>query len=607
MQKDGIISELVGKLADAEKALSCLWETWHTANLPKASGKEQSGLKEQLASEEPAVGAHQTQQCPTETRELHTEIFRLSILILDLQQKLEQEELKFTTGGSNCVLQVLGEEGAIDVANLDAAHETALQFLREEHKNSIKKLKQHLTALLCYRDEFCQTALEGSAPIPCVKSGKSCVAMEMATGCDRDPVQEILGSSSSENYLMGKYLVRSEKWDTSCLERSDDGLNLLDQVGNYRFEFGSELDLERSKSVNSDLEHTEQDHDDQSLIPEAGGGYVSSAMRDPSLHRLSDGSESVDLGKVLLMQQCRDLNEQLAKRDEQLRTLQEELRKSALEVQEALQKWSSVTETLYSVQCELEEERKRRICYQDHLRNECYSPGNHSEPDKDVGNLIQKQKWPGVSLTNDVCILFGHQPATLQMQDNALQTQIDMDMAKNQTVSESLAQKTLVSIENGVHLQTELEKCREKLHKATKEKAELESQLLCLQQNLANTETSLGQSSNEETVHEQCLMGSEFKANNMESIMVSQSEEYIGQLKEMTSDLEVLEEGRVTEEKHQQKEVALVLKNCLREQEQLYKETLEKLCSSQKEERLSLEQKHQEVVSFNGVSTAELF
>ncbi|XP_072572459.1 pericentrin isoform X5 [Paramormyrops kingsleyae] len=639
-QKDGIISELGEKLADAEKALSllnqelvelrqstcmadegccwdaelhmlmselqkgrgdCLRETWHTANLPKASGKEQSGLKEQLASEQPAVWAHKTQQCPTKTQELHTEIFRLSILILDLQQKLEQEEqsgqdLKFTTGRSNGGLQlrVLGEEGAIDVANLDGAHETALQCLREEHRDSIKKLKEQLTALLCYRDEFCQTALEGPAPIPRVKSGKTRVAMEMATGCDRDPVQEILGSSSSENHLMEKYLFISEKWDSSCLERSNDGLNLLEQVGNYRFEFGSELELERSKSVNSDLEHTEQDHDDQSLIPEAGGRYVSSAMHDPSLRRLSEGSEAVDLGKVLIMQQCRDLNEQLAKRDEQLRALQEELRKSAVEVQEALQKWSSVTETLYSVQCELEEERKRRIRYQDHLRNELYSLGNHSELDRDVGNLIQKQKWPGVSLTSDVRILFGHQPATLQMQNNELQTQIDMDMAKNQTVSESLAQKTLVSIENGLHLQTELEKCR--VYKATKEKAELESQLLCLQQNLANTETSLGQRSKEKMAQEQCLMGLEFKANNMESIMVSHSEEYNSQLKEKTSDLEVLEEGRMTEEKHQQKEAELVRRKCLREQEQLYKETLEKFCSSHQEERLSLEQKHQQVV-----------
>ncbi|XP_048825950.1 pericentrin isoform X11 [Brienomyrus brachyistius] len=628
-QKDGIISELGEKLADAEKELSLLnqelmklwqstcvadedccwdcelhtltsklqkrqgnslWETWHTADLPKASEKEQSGLKEQLASEQPAqeqpaVWARKTRQCPTETQELHTEIFRLSILILDLQQKLEHEEqsdqdLKFKTGRSNSELRVLGEEGAIDVVNLDGAHETALQCLREEHRDSIKKLKEQLTALLCYRDEFCP------APISCVKSGKTQLPMEMATGCDRDPVQGILGSSSSENHPMEKYLVMSEKWDSSCLERSNDGLNLLEQIGNYRFDFGSELELERSKSVNSVQEHTEQGHDDQSLIPEAGGGYVSLAMHDTTLHRLSEGSETVDLGKVLLMQQCRDVNEQLTKRDEQLCVLQEELRKSAVEFQEALQKWSSVTETLYSVHCELE----LGMCYQDDLRNELYSSGNYSELDRDVNNLIQKQKQPGVSVTSDVRTVFGHQPATLQMQNNELETQTDADMAKNQTASEPLAQKTPRPFSMETNLPIELKKCREKLDKATEVKAELESKLLCLQQNLTNVEKSLGQSSNERTAQGQCLMGLEFKANNTENIMVAHSEEYRSQLKEKTSDLEVHEEGRMTEEK-QQKEAELAgLRKCLKEQEQLYKETLEKLCSSHQEE-----QKHQQV------------
>ncbi|XP_061089610.1 pericentrin isoform X2 [Conger conger] len=566
--------------------------------------EERGQLKEQLAGvrEELSMEARQVGE---EEEELRREVAQLNDLVRGLRERLQEEEsagrrlrAKHEADISNYELrlQSLEEERVADLAQLAEAHEAELKSLRDE----VRWLSPHHGD---HGDHSYQSGPEDPGESPGgAKAQKEHVNQETA-GESREELSLNLSLPCDQDHLMEKYLAsvapRDNTWEDDSLEHS-----LLENSGNYRFEVDAEVEHERSKSeAVGQLMDTSSPHGRGCKVVEPGEELLISGQweshvcatqgEDESGGSLTSGqgqilaspspgpdgdSEVVDLGKALLMEQCRDLTTQLEERDQQVEELQDRLQSLTEEVQGVSERWSKAAQELESVRWELESERERRLHCEELVSRKTHEEDNlknklsflqsqldqrdqtGSPPDAQtdclllIGDLreekeqllaqlreqerlvrdLQEQKLAGDSVTSEVQALFGRQLSTLQTHRDGLQAQLDSQKTKSQAASQLLEQKTL-ELESALvelrQLRAELEEKGERLREMGEEKTDLESRLSCLEQNMANTEEALSQGAVEKAALKERLGETETKVKNVENILQTEREDFLSQLR----------------------------------------------------------------------------
>ncbi|KAM6973041.1 pericentrin [Aplochiton taeniatus] len=417
----------------------------------------------------------------------------------------------------------------------------------------------------------------------------------------------------------------------------------------------------------------------------------SSLSGSREVSQLSDPGEPSDLGKELLIQQCGDLREEMALREREQEVLQEEVRRSAEELEEARSRWAQVTEELQEALWQLEEEKERkRMCEEelegereklkkaeeainlkvheeDNLKNklsallkereaeelgrekENSQPGK--EPEELMGELkevrdekaallsrlkqqeslvssLQEMKQAGDTVTSEVQSLFGKQLQALQAHRDKVISELEETKAKHKTTAALLGQKTMEldavlkdlnttrtqmeSVQRETQrLKGEMEERGKSLERAKRERSELESQLVCLKQNLVNLEEAQAQGAREreeQRIKEEEMDG---QMKKMEEVL----EEELEAFEEMmgAKETEVAEQREKWEEERQEKEEELhcvrrLLDDQRREREeevrallerqvQAVEEATERLRRSHQEEIEELQEKHREELS----------
>ncbi|XP_064183587.1 pericentrin isoform X2 [Anguilla rostrata] len=624
--------------------------------------EERRALEEQLAEvrEELSMEARQVGE---EEEELRRELARLNDLVRGAQERLQEEEAagrrlraKHEADISNYELRLrsLAEEKGGD-------REAELQSLRDE----VRWLREH------HGDRSYQSGSEDPGESPGgAKAQKEHVNQETAGESREEPGLD-LPFPSDPDHLMEKYLAsvapRDSTWGEDSLEHS-----LLENSGNYRFEVDGQVELERPKSAclvqddneaagqftdmplpcgqgyeaaepneESQISDQWQTHFSASLGPDEGGDSLISGQgptRSSASPGMDGDSEVVDLGKALLVEQCRDLSAQLEERDRQVEALEGRLRGEA---QGASERWSKAAKELESARWELEAEREQRQRWEeavglkaseaDDLRNQLSLLRSRPErPDQTgqppgartadplllatgdlIGDLreekelllaqlreqerlvrdVQERKLAGDSVTSEVQALFGRQLSALQAHRDGLQAQLDSQKARGQAASEQLGRKAL-ELESALgelrRLGEELEEREGRLREAGEEEADLRSGLSRLEQGLADAEEALSQGAEEQAALRERLGEAETRARNVENTLQTQREEFLSQLrtlKEKESALEAeLESARKT------------LGEQGREQDEAVEAAMAQLRLAHQEELCRLQGQHQEEV-----------
>ncbi|XP_035264581.1 pericentrin isoform X3 [Anguilla anguilla] len=627
--------------------------------------EERRALEEQLAEvrEELSMEARQVGE---EEEELRRELARLNELVRGAQERLQEEEAagrrlraKHEADISNYELRLrsLAEEKGGD-------REAELQSLRDE----VRWLREH------HGDRSYQSGSEDPGESPGgAKAQKEHVNQETAGESREEPGLD-LSFPSDPDHLMEKYLAsvapRDSTWGEDSLEHS-----LLENSGNYRFEVDGPVELERPKSARlvqddneaagqftdmslpcgqgyeaaepneeSQISDQWQAHFSASLGPDEGGDSLISGQgptRSSASPGMDGDSEVVDLGKALLVEQCRDLSAQLEERDRQVEALEGRLRGEAEEAQGASERWSKAAKELESARWELEAEREQRQRWEeavglkaseaDELRNELGLLRSRPErPDQTgqppgartadplllatgdlIGDLreekelllaqlreqerlvrdVQERKLAGDSVTSEVQALFGRQLSALQAHRDGLQAQLDSQKARGQAASEQLGRKAQ-ELESALGelrtLREELEEREGRLREAGEEEAVLRSGLSRLEQSLADAEEALSQGAEEKAALRERLGEEETRAKNAENTLQTEREEFLSQLralKEKESALEAeLESVRKT------------LAEQGREQDEAVEAAMAQLRLAHQEELCRLQGQHQEEV-----------
>ncbi|KAI4902380.1 hypothetical protein NFI96_018847, partial [Prochilodus magdalenae] len=603
--------------------------------------------------------AREAQQYKDEKEELNQDVARLDGLVKQLQARLQEEQetgehlrSKHESEMANYELrlQTLEEERGMNVAQLVEAHEAALKHLREEHLEEVR----HIQELLDRAREYNHPVAEHSASevldasLNWVNVSKE-QHNQQAVSESADQTGSCLDASITEdqNELMERYLAMAVQHESSWVEQSLEEHSLMENSEVSKFELETEVVLESRFSYNYDsaefsVPATSLQPEDEP--PDQGGMSFTQAQWqsfNSTSKGLDESVDNMDLGKELLIQQCRDLTDQLEEKERELDILQEEVRRSAEELDEARERWSKASEELEEAKWELETERERRLnCEeiisqktheQDNLKNKLSSL--QSQPEKEQVTLdvtdfgektpipssteellkelreekdklvlhlkqqeqlvrdIQEQKMAGDSVSSEVQALFGRQLSSLQAQRDQLMAQVENQREKNQAMSVLLGQKTLeVDSANREiqELRTEVEKSMENLQKLEKVKTDLEAKLVCLKQNLTNMEEALSQGAGEKAALENRLQALEEQNKSMEKILESELEDFEVQLQAKDMDL-----GQMKEAKEKAEEELMEKESIFQKELGALRQSLDKHLSEHKEEKNKLEEKHQ--------------
>ncbi|XP_036981473.1 pericentrin isoform X2 [Acanthopagrus latus] len=383
--------------------------------------------------------------------------------------------------------------------------------------------------------------------------------------------------------------------------------------------------------------------------------------------------EEADLEKELLNQQCGELHEELAAKDRDLNVLREEVIKSAEELEEARNRWAQVTEELRQALWELEEEKEKRrhveeemnlkAHEQDNLKNKLSAlmeenavmlmgkkatethllvpaTSQSEEGDKLVGELKDEREEEAAVLAHQKQLELlklslqeisksTNQGAKLIV-DKHLQI-LQETQTTHQTMEALLGQRTMELEETLKELEcvkTEmrtlcdtLEKNKDSLDSAEKEKIELETQVLCLRQNLANLEEAKAQAVQEREEHRRKEEEMDERIKQMEQVLEEELEQFENLLKakdiELAEGREKWEEERLEKEKElldvrhhleeQRREREEEVKALLEKQEMVVEEATQRLKTSHQQEMKDLMEKHQqEITELNSHLESEL-
>ncbi|XP_062458887.1 pericentrin isoform X6 [Pezoporus occidentalis] len=276
--------------------------------------------------------------------------------------------------------------------------------------------------------------------------------------------EESYACSASEGYAIEEGRCSRYGLDSMLLERSRDFLSALS--------FGLDEEINPSDLAQETFEET-------GVSAKAFVAFLS----DSSLHqsKISDHGGAVkDDETTSLVERCLKLNEQLHEKESALK-------KSSQETQEAVGKWEKVMAELSQMRVELDEEREARISCEKQLLQKAEKEkelenkimflmrqqGEDGETSTQVSKSstwqdmikdlqeeremlmvqlrtqeqlvkdVQEQKTASDSVTSEVQSLFGRQLAALQSQRDQMQSQLDAQKNKNQTIAELLGQKTV--------------------------------------------------------------------------------------------------------------------------------------------------------------------
>ncbi|XP_058889407.1 pericentrin-like [Acipenser ruthenus] len=558
--------------------------------------------------------AREALQYKTEKEKLNEDISKLNTIIEELNRKLMDEEeaskhwkAKYQVDISNYnkQLQTLEQEKAEVLSKHDEEIRLLQQQLESQHddrvvcyKQGIENLKENLNKIKARKDQVNHEATGESQ--------------------GEEFTLELSGHAEEGNILMDKYLASSVNQENSWAEGTLQDQSSNEHSDYYRFELDSEiLEQKMSGSTKDDLERSADltgqsfpDGDADKLRLEPDEGSLQWQKYTLAMHKLDESADAIDMEKAFVIQRCSELSEQLDEKKKELDVLQMEVMRSSEEIQEVQDRWKKVTEELFAVRSELEAEKVERAnCEEmiklksqkeEDLRNKLSifeKQNDKNNADKAVAQVkntsdigateclikeltqekefllrqlqeqeqlvkdVQKQKFTGDSVTSEGQTQFGCQLAALQTQRDQLQTQLEAQKAKNQTTSELLGQKTLLedSLCKELHLlKTECCEREALLKNLAEEKADLESRLLCIKQNLLNADEARNQNSREKTLLEQNVSELEIKVKNLENFLESERQDLGNQLKSKCLDLQKIEvEFKNAEVEYLQKENAL--------------------------------------------------
>ncbi|KAL6455980.1 hypothetical protein MHYP_G00358310 [Metynnis hypsauchen] len=604
--------------------------------------------------------AREAQQYKAEKEELNQDMARLDGLVQQLQSRLQEEEEKGERLRSRheseitnyeLRLQTLEEERGMNVAQLAEAHEAALKRLREEHLEEVRHIQELLDGARQHNHSVAQHAVseELDARLNWVKASKEQQNQETVSqsAARTEPSLDI---TEDQNDLMERYLAMAVQHESSLVEQSLEEHSLMENSEASKFELDSEIVLESRFSDHRDAaeltdsalsvqaDQAENEPPDLGVMSFTHAQWQSFSSTSKGL---DESVDDIDLGKELLIQQCRDLTDQLEEKERQLEVLQEEVQRSAEELDEARERWSKASEELEEAKWELEMEREKRLqCEeiisqktheQDNLKNKLSSLQSQQERERitlDVTDLsektstlsspeellkelreekvklvlqlkqqeqlvrdIQEQKVAGDSVSSEVQALFGRQLSFLQAQRDQLMAQLENQREKNHAMSVLLGQKTIEVDSANRELQqlrAEVEEKVETVQKLEKYKTDLEAKLMCLKQNLTNMEEALTQGAVEKAALDKRLQALEEQTQSMEKVLESELENFEVQLEAKDMDLEQMKEAKEKAEEE------------LMEKESTFQKELGELRQSldghlreHEEEKNKLEEKHQ--------------
>ncbi|XP_031414935.1 pericentrin isoform X2 [Clupea harengus] len=604
--------------------------------------------------------AHEAQQYKAEKDDLNREMSRLHGLVDELQNRLHEEEetarlmrSKHEADISNYDLRLLTlqEEREMDLAQLAETHEAALKRLQGEHDDEVqRKLLEQTQAQAAHLDFSSNRSAseDPSERVGQIKASKEQQNQDLASeGAAREDLCLDTSVSDDQAPLMDMYLTHAGQHNSSWAEESMEQHSLLET--SQQFEFNSEVMHAGESRL---LDHTENAAD----LTEGALSLPGDLDNLPSEPGESFVSEGMDLGKELLIQQYEELGDQLEQRERQLEILQEEVQRSAEEVEEARDRWSKASEDLEALKWELEAERDKRVrCEeiisqkeheQDNLKNKLsflqnlqeqqeleYQRSRTNEVDQEGKTIrlssddlikelkeeklqlvfqlklqeqlvrdVQEKKLAGDSVSSDVQELFSRQLSALQAHRDQLLMQLESQREKTQTNSLLLGQKTLDVDSAHKELQqfsAKMEERGEKLQALEKERADLESKLNCLKENLTNLEEAQSQMVLEKASQERRIQALEEQVNSMENVLESELEDFQTQLEAKDSELEKIKvEHEKAEEERMEKDSAWLkeldaVRQALEELKRQHTEEVHSANSCHEEEIQHLKEKHQ--------------
>ncbi|KAK5857626.1 hypothetical protein PBY51_010856 [Eleginops maclovinus] len=250
------------------------------------------------------------------------------------------------------------------------------------------------------------------------------------------------------------------------------------------------------------------------------------------------------------------------------------------------------------------------------LKNKQAALLSHQNQQELVVLSQQEIKQPAISAEQSPELRDDKQLQTLQAQCEHLLLQLEEMKTTHKATAALLGQRTtevdetlkeleatraqVVKVQTEVdRLQGELEKSLDSLDSAEKEKSELESQIFCLNQNLANLEEAQAQTAQEREEHRRKEEAMEDQIKKMEQVLEEELEQFESLLK--AKDVELSEGKEKWEEERQEKEKELLdvrhdLEEQRREREEEVKALLEKQLLVVKEATERLKTTHQEEI-----------
>ncbi|KAM6268405.1 pericentrin isoform 3-T3 [Porphyrio hochstetteri] len=335
-----------------------------------------------------------------------------------------------------------------------------------------------------------------------------------------------VGLFSGDGGILAKYLISTERLDESHVSSTSEGY-AIEEGRCSTYGLDDPVLLEPSRDLSQEtFEETE-----------VGAEAFVSFLSDNSLqqNKISDLEDLKGEETTCLAERCVKLTERLHEMESALKPYQE--------TQEAVGKWEKAMAELSHVRVELDEEREARVLCEKELLQKAEKEkelqnkimllvkqrgdddgGQPVEPltqvltsstwqemvkdlqeeremlmvqlrtQEQLVKDVQEQKTASDSVTSEVQSLFGRQLAALQSQRDQMQSQLDAQKAKNQTIAELLGQKVVSEetlLKEQELLKAEIDNKEQNLALLLKEKKALVERLSDVEKDLAKAEKAL--------------------------------------------------------------------------------------------------------------------
>ncbi|XP_019347641.2 pericentrin isoform X4 [Alligator mississippiensis] len=622
-------------------------------------------LKSQLSNADEQI--KEAYECKQEKEHLNEEIYKLNSLIQELKEKLlletetntnlRQKHDEERTIYSMKLKKLEQEEKLLqEVSQSQKAELEKIQSKLSQYEGEIQLVPKELEFPHGLQVGAFKNELENfKKNVEKFKARKDNESYE-ADNLSEEHMAE-LGSFTGDEDILAKYLVSTERQEHSVVSNDSE----LFEIEESRFVLDSNNFSE--PYVNSRADTLSFGPDKQmcsynllqatSEDAELEAKTFASFLSDSSLpqDKVGNGNEEKDEEKTRLIERCVELIKQL--REKELA-----LNKSHQETQEAIEKWEKTKMDLSFTQLELEKEHEVRLCCEKELdektkkEKELENKLNFLEKQREDRDIIvcveelefvtqasksltrqemvedlkqeketlimqlraqeqlvkevQEQKTASDSVTSEVQSLFGRQLAVLQHQRDQMQTQLDAQKAKNQTIAELLGQKAILEetlLKEQDTLKSEINHKEQSLTDLLKEKTILEERLFAVGQELIKAEKALEESANNLENLETNICKLNMKIRNLEKAQDCERLEYEEKListkleiQRLNAEIEAKNTEYIQKEKNLTDEMAY-LKNCHLDRETCLQEALQKSEQAIQEVQSEMKKHYEEEIS----------